>query len=225
MNNMNFTLTFQGTVSPDGGDATASGSLSCHELIDNLGHAVKVIVGNGLVTGESAATLEVYESIVSVTEADEPPAPAAQFGSTASVLQALRLSEQFMSGFEGDGVQEGIGEMLAAVRSAIAEVETDMAKAESVEQLRAEVEAGIRKLRSMIDEPVTIDYEENIYLEVAPAVQDSRINVCHRQYGWTCVNYTGEGVIVDVFDAKNIDAQATVSLHRNDLMAAEEATE
>lgn len=40
-------------------------------------------------------------------------------------LDALKVAERFMSGFEGDEPQEGIDEQLAAIRSAIANCEVD----------------------------------------------------------------------------------------------------
>lgn len=40
------------------------------------------------------------------------------------VLSALRAAENFISGFEGDEVQEGIGETLALIRSTIQTVES-----------------------------------------------------------------------------------------------------
>jgi hypothetical protein len=39
------------------------------------------------------------------------------------LLHALKLAEDFMAGFEGDELQEGIGDRLAAIRAAIAKAE------------------------------------------------------------------------------------------------------
>ncbi len=44
-----------------------------------------------------------------------------------SDLEALRRAERFMSGFEGDPLQDGIDEDLEAIRSAISHLENGMA--------------------------------------------------------------------------------------------------
>lgn len=42
---------------------------------------------------------------------------------TPSVLAALKTAERFMAGFEGDPLQDGIGDQLAEIRSAISQHE------------------------------------------------------------------------------------------------------
>lgn len=44
-------------------------------------------------------------------------------GAAPAMLNALRVAESFIVGFEGDEVQEGIDELLGEIRAAIAEAE------------------------------------------------------------------------------------------------------
>jgi len=54
--------------------------------------------------------------------------------------------------------------------------------------------------RGSIDEPFELEYAPGIYIEVRPITDDSRVNVRKQGHGFTTVNYTHEGLIVDVFD-------------------------
>ncbi|MGI1188744.1 hypothetical protein ACRCRN_32255 [Pseudomonas aeruginosa] len=68
MSPLHFSLIFSGTVSPDGGDAEAENiALTPVELLANLEQAVNTITGNGLVTGDSPATLDEHSHCVRVT--------------------------------------------------------------------------------------------------------------------------------------------------------------
>jgi len=73
MNNLHFSLTFTGTVSPNGGDVDADHiALTAGELRHNLAQAISHITGEGLVTGESPATLEDHADAIHVSTAKTP---------------------------------------------------------------------------------------------------------------------------------------------------------
>ncbi len=93
-----------------------------------------------------------------------------------------------------------------------------------VEVLLNGVASGMSQLRAVIEEPVSLTYSENIYLEIAPTSYDERVNVCHHELGWTTVNYTSEGLIVDAFanDETALDAVSGLQLMRDDLVEAED---
>ncbi|MCY1306048.1 hypothetical protein D9M70_558810 [compost metagenome] len=90
-----------------------------------------------------------------------------------------------------------------------------------VQALQASIAHSISSLRGLIDEPEMIPYSRGVYLEVTPASQDERINVCHHEMGWTTVNYTPEGLVVDVLPGSEaaLEPIHTLQLHRDDLVA------
>lgn len=68
MSPLHFSLIFTGTVSPNGGDEDANGiAMTRGELNANLEQAVANITGNGLVTGDTPATLDDYSHCVRIT--------------------------------------------------------------------------------------------------------------------------------------------------------------
>ena len=204
-------------------------------------------------------------------------------------LRALVKAELFMSGFEGDEVQEGVDADLASIRQAIQQcqdqakrgvtvsvsvkggmitdaaaslpgvrlvvtdfdVEDALATSElqalrdvfapfpvtdsafeaddaddraRVEVLLNGVASGMTQRRAVIEQPVSLSYSENIYLEIAPASHDERINVCNHDLGWTTVNYTSEGLILDVFanDQSALSPVSSLQLMRDDLSASDD---
>lgn len=75
----------------------------------------------------------------------------------------------------------------------------------TVEQLRHAAELAIAELRAAIDDPVAINITEHVDIEVRPLDDDERINVCHDSYGWTTVNYTGEGLVIEAYPHEGVD--------------------
>lgn len=73
MESLKFSLTFSGTVSPNGGDIEADSiAMTKDDLVANLEQAVSYITGNGLVTGETPATLEDHDTFIRVeNESDD----------------------------------------------------------------------------------------------------------------------------------------------------------
>lgn len=92
----------------------------------------------------------------------------------------------------------------------------------SAEVARASVEEGLAHLRSLLVDPVAIQYSTQISLEVRPLDDDERILVYRKNWGCTQVNYTDEGVILDVFSAaeEQLEAIHTACVYREDLEAA-----
>ena len=233
---------------------------------------------------DAVDSLDTFPAAFHVTSPVRPAAAPENL-----TLRAMVKAELFMSGFEGDEVQEGVDAALVSIRQAIQrcheqakrgvtvsvavkggmitdaaaslpgvrlvvtdfDVENAVAPAElqvlrevyapfpvtdsafeaddaddraRVEVLLNGVANGMAQLRAVIEEPVSLSYSENIYLEIAPASHDERVNVCNHDMGWTTVNYTREGLILDVF-ANDQSAQWPVSslhLMRDDLSASED---
>lgn len=69
-----------------------------------------------------------------------------------------------------------------------------------IEQLRVKLELDLIYLRSVLIEPVMIQYDEHVSIDIRPDNDDARVSVLHDEWGFATVNYTGEGVIVDVAD-------------------------
>jgi len=70
-------------------------------------------------------------------------------------------------------------------------------------------------IRAEALEPVLLHYG-TVNIEIRPAEDDDRVNVCKVDWGFTTVNYTNEGVIVDVYD-ENADCMQSLAIPRDDL--------
>lgn len=109
----------------------------------------------------------------------------------------------------------------ASTAEAHASTGTD-GEAQTIEQLRASVEGGLRELMQRCKEPVTLRYHGKVALEVCPHDYGSRVSICHDELGWTCVNYTHEGLIVDVFDQEGDESIHSASFLLDDLACTED---
>ena len=67
-----------------------------------------------LVRGATAPRLSTKERIRMLDEINRREAEEA-----VDISEALKIAEEFMSGFEGDEMQEGISEKLALIRAAL----------------------------------------------------------------------------------------------------------
>lgn len=100
-------------------DAGADAGAIAEALLTDLQQHVELGVGtHGFMTSQPGDVLKVEEEAAIYGNADEERSPE-----HAAMLGALRRAESFISGFEGDELQEGIDEMLAGIRGAIAEAE------------------------------------------------------------------------------------------------------
>lgn len=91
---------------------------------------------------------------------------------------------------------------------------------DALELGRMTVEVGIAKLRAQISEPVTLRYAEHVEIEIRPQADDARVVVYAEGMGCTTVNYTSEGVILDVHpeDPTSPDSIHTAAIYREDLV-------
>lgn len=80
-----------------------------------------------------------------------------------------------------------------------------------------EIETLIRQLREESDEPFSIRVGSKTSLELSPFNHDDRVVVEHKTMGSTTVNYTEEGVIVDVYDPEGLEPIQSLAIHSNDL--------
>lgn len=81
----------------------------------------------------------------------------------------------------------------------------------------AEIERLIASLRRRIAEPELIWFTDTVQVEIRPVNDDDRVNVFPLgNRGFTTVNYTYEGVVVDVVDAR-ADVVSTLCLGNPDL--------
>ena len=80
-----------------------------------------------------------------------------------------------------------------------------------------EIEQLIASLRRRIAEPELIRFTDTVQVEIRPINDDDRVTVFPSgNRGFTTVNYTYEGVIVDVVDAQ-ADIVSTICLGNPDL--------
>lgn len=89
----------------------------------------------------------------------------------------------------------------------------------TVDQLRAEAENTIAYLRTVIDDPTEIRIGRHTSLEVRPVNEGDEVIVFRKDWGGTKVNYTEEGVILDVFsaDESRLESIYTAAIPRDDL--------
>ena len=81
----------------------------------------------------------------------------------------------------------------------------------------ARIEADIALLRQACNEPISIKLSEKIDIEVRPANEDDRVLVGRSDWGYTVVNYTTEGLILDVIAEGDIESLHMVNFHGRDL--------
>lgn len=88
--------------------------------------------------------------------------------------------------------------------------------------LIAEVNAKLKELRAIVLDPQSIRYSDNIAIEIRPQSEGDRILVGHQEMGVTTVNYTQEGLVVDVwpnFDKDGaLEPLETMRAYRDDLV-------
>jgi hypothetical protein len=89
----------------------------------------------------------------------------------------------------------------------------------AIAHAKSSAEQAIAYLRLQSDEPVSIELGDGIDIEVRPITEDQRITVGREGLGYTTVNYTTEGLIVDVYSAdQSINGPcSTLALDRADL--------
>jgi len=86
----------------------------------------------------------------------------------------------------------------------------------SAESIR-EIERLIRRLRAEEQEPFMIRLGSKTFIELSPFNHDDRVVVDHKTMGSTTVNYTEEGVIIDVYDIDAIEPVQSIAIDRDNL--------
>ena len=86
------------------------------------------------------------------------------------------------------------------------------------EHLIARITEDLRRLRYILEEPVSIKYgyDEPVDIEIRP-LDDDRVLVGCEGQGFTTVNYTDEGLILHVIPEGTIDILRTVVFLKEDL--------
>lgn len=101
--------------------------------------------------------------------------------------------------------------------------QADQDDATSIEQLRAAVEAGLRELIQRCTTPVNVRYLDKVSLEICPLDYGSRVTVCHDEFGGACVNYTEEGLILDVLGHQGDEPLHSATFFADDLACEDDA--
>ncbi len=92
----------------------------------------------------------------------------------------------------------------------------------AIAQWVEEIQGQIAKLRMAIEEPVSIRYGKDVAFEVRPGNDDDRLLVLREGWGHTCVNYTSEGVVVDVYPEEGMEPEETLAIQSDGLLALTE---
>jgi hypothetical protein len=74
----------------------------------------------------------------------------------------------------------------------------------------------IAEVRANLEEPISVQYAEDVFIEIRPESDDCRVSVMKRDHGFTCVNYTHEGLILDVLD-ENVEEVHSLSVTNDGL--------
>lgn len=72
---------------------------------------------------EHSEAAERCYSFADAMVAEREKGQSAVYAAAPELLDALRAAEEFMAGFEGDEIQDGIDERLSGIRAAIAKAE------------------------------------------------------------------------------------------------------
>lgn len=84
--------------------------------------------------------------------------------------------------------------------------------------LANQLEQLLVQLRRVAIEPMSINYSKTVDIEIRPATDDDRVLVGRKGWGDTVVNYTTEGLIVDVYRQNEITALNTWCFFQEDLV-------
>lgn len=95
---------------------------------------------------------------------------------------------------------------------------------ESQEELIEEIRRLIQRARRQAIEPFSVKVGEKVDIEFRPVNDDDRVVVGHQDWGFTVVNYTEEGVIVDAFAEGELEAAQTFAIDSADLCQPSDST-
>ena len=90
-------------------------------------------------------------------------------------------------------------------------------------QLIERIQQDIAALRACSIDPMSIQLTAVIDIEIRPSSEDNRVLVGRKDWGYTVVNYTSEGLILDVFpDGVLTDPLVSANLPSTDLEAGDD---
>jgi hypothetical protein len=93
--------------------------------------------------------------------------------------------------------------------------------------LAHQLESLLAQLRRVAIEPMSIQYSKDVDIEIRPDADDDRVLVGRKDWGETIVNYTTEGLVVDVCRQNEITVLSTQCFYQEDLveLVADDASE
>jgi hypothetical protein len=97
-----------------------------------------------------------------------------------------------------------------------------------IDALKDRVQANIAELRAISQDPFSIPIAGTpVDIEIHPENHDQRVTVGHETMGYTVVNYTQEGLIMDVYsgDPGSLDPTFTSNWYRDDLECDDDGAE
>lgn len=80
------------------------------------------------------------------------------------------------------------------------------------------LESLLAQLRRVAIEPMSIQYSKDVDIEIRPVADDDRVLVGRKDWGDTIVNYTTEGLVVDVFRQNDITVLSTQCFYQEALV-------
>ena len=111
---------------------------------------------------------------------------------------------------------------LPDARQALASVQppanTAAQHADETGRLVGAIHAAMTRLRQIAQEPVSVPLWGKVDMEVRPGNDDDRVLIGREGWGFTTVNYTSEGVIVDVVGEFDVSPMHTASIEAWDLV-------
>ncbi len=81
----------------------------------------------------------------------------------------------------------------------------------------ADINKAIAELRALTIDPFSLRVGAEVDIELYPEKESERVLVARRGLGRTLVNYTSEGLILDVFGEEEIEPIHSAALHASDL--------
>lgn len=141
----------------------------------------------------------------------------------ASALACLAQHADIEYAALGDAAAtELLAEAKPDARQALASVQppasTAAQHADETGRLVGAIHAAMTRLRQIAQEPVSVPLWGKVDMEVRPGNDDDRVLIGREGWGFTTVNYTSEGVIVDVVGEFDVSPMHTASIEAWDLV-------
>lgn len=84
-------------------------------------------------------------------------------------------------------------------------------------ELIEEINRLVQQARSQVKDPFSIRIDSDVDVEIRPAAEGSRVYVGRNGWGFTAVNYSSEGLVLDVFAEEDHEPTHTACIHGSDL--------